>query len=83
MVGFGIGQADLENAEAAINALDEADVVRESVEEGDAAVAEAVDPVGDLVAEVATGEDGSRLGRELGLVEPALAVALAGVELLA
>lgn len=83
VIGLGIRQADLEDGEARVDGLDQADIMGESMEEGDAAVAEAVDTVGYLVAEVAAGQDGSRLARELGLVESALDSALAGVELLA
>ena len=60
MIGFAIGQADLEDGQAGIDGVDQADVAGELMKEGDAAVAEAMDAVGDFVAEVAAGEDGSR-----------------------
>ena len=82
MIGFGIGQAKLENGQARIDEGDQADVASELMKEGDTAEAEAMDPVRDFVAEVAASEDGSRAVGKLGLVEPALDFALAGEQLL-
>ena len=83
MIGFGIGQADLEDGQAGIDEGDQADVAGELMKEGDAAVAEALDPVSDFVAEVAAGEDRSRAFGKFGFVEPALDFALAGEQLFA
>ena len=83
MIGFGIRQANLEDGQAGIDGVDQADVAGELMEEGDAAVAEALDPVGDFVAEVAAGEDRTGLLGKFGFVEPALDFALAGDQLLA
>ena len=83
VIGFGIGQADLEDGQAGIDEGDQAEVAGELMEERDAAVAEAMDSVSDFVAEVAAGEDRSRAFGKLGLVEPALDFALAGEQLFA
>ena len=57
MIGFVIGQTDLENAEALVDGVDEADVAGQLVEERDAAIAQAVDAFGDFIAEIAAGQD--------------------------
>ena len=81
MIGFGIGQMNLENVQTRIDGVEQADVAGELVKEGDAAEAEAMDAVGDFIVEVAAGQDRPRLLGKLGLVEAALDFALAGGQL--
>src|ERR1700722_4815686 len=83
VIGFGIRQPDLEDTKPSIESVYQADVAGELMKEGDAAVAEAVDTVGDFVTEVAPGQDGSRIFGKLGFVKPSLDFALAGFQLFA
>ena len=82
MIGFGIGES-FENGKAPVDGVNETYVARQFVEERDAAIAQTVDAFGDLIAEVAAGQDRPGLLRKLGLVEPALDFALAGEQLFA
>ena len=66
---------------ASVDGVDEADVACQFVEERDAAIAQAVDAFGDLIAEIAAGQDGAGLLGKLGFVEAALDFALAGSQL--
>jgi hypothetical protein len=81
VVGFGIEQTHLENSEARVDGIDEADVACQLMEERDAAVAQAMDAFGNLIAEIAAGQDGAGLFGKLGFVEAAMDFALAGSQL--
>ena len=83
MIGLAIGQAELEDGQAGIDEGDQTALAGELMKEGDATVAEALDPVRDFVVQVAAREDRSRAFGKLGLVEPALDFALAGAQLFA
>jgi hypothetical protein len=81
MVGFGIRETNLENGKVFVDGVNEAYVACQLVEERDAAIAQAVNAFGDLIAEIATGQDGARLFGKLGFVQAALDFALAGSQL--
>ena len=83
MIGLGIGETDFENSEARVDGINEANVARQFVEEGDAAKAQAVNALGNLIVEITAGEDGAGLLGKLGFVEAALDIALAGGQPLA
>lgn len=70
MIGFGVGQVDFEEMKFAIDGVDEAD----------AAVADAMNAVGDFVADIAGGEDGPMTAAGFGFVEAALDTALVSVQ---
>jgi hypothetical protein len=81
VVGFVVGQVDLEDMEVSIKPVDEAQLTGEQVKGADAAVADAVAAVTDLEVNVAGGEHGFGATTEIGLVQAALDLALAVVEL--
>ena len=57
MIGFGIEETNLENFEASVDGVDEADVACQFVKKRDAAIAQTMDPFGNLIAEIAAGQD--------------------------
>ena len=63
-----------------IDAIDEPDLVREQMKGADAAEADAVDAVGNLVANVGGREDGPIAANRFGFVEPTLNSALVSAE---
>ena len=73
---------DLEEMEPLVDGVVQAELTDEGVEGADAAVGDAVRSPGDLVVDVAGGEDGSVSVGELGRVEASLDAALAGGEFL-
>ncbi len=82
MIGFGIRETNLENGKACVDGVDSRPMSRASWwKRGDAAIAQAVDAFGDLIAEIAAGQDGAGLFGKLGFVEAALDFALAGSQL--
>src|SRR6185369_12470804 len=82
MVGIVIGQMDLEQMQALVNPLDEAEPPGQEMEGTDASVSDAAGAVADLVVNVAGREHGLRTTTEVGLIEAALDPTLAGLELL-
>jgi hypothetical protein len=66
-----------------VSRLSMAYVACQLVEERDAAIAQAMDTVRDLIAEIAAGQHGARLLGKLGLVEATLDFALAVSQALA
>ena len=83
MIGFGIGETDLENGKALVDGVNKAYVARQFVEERDAAIGQTVNASRELIAEIAAGQDGAGLLGKLGLVEAAVDFALAGGQLFA
>ena len=81
MVGFAIRETNLENGKAFVDGVYEPYVACQLVEERDAAIAQAMDAFGDLIAEIAAGQDGASFFGKLGFVEAALDFALAGSQL--
>ena len=81
MVRLGVGETNLENGEASVDGVDEAYVACQLVEERNAAIAQTVDAFGNLIAEIAAGQDWAGLLGKLGFVEAALDFALAGSQL--
>ena len=77
MVGFVVGQMELEQVQAAVDGVDEAELAGQGVDGADAAVADAAGAVGDLVVDVAGGEHGLVAAAQVGLVEAAFDPALA------
>ena len=54
MIGFVIGQMNLEQVETSVDGLDEAELVGEGMHGADATVADAAGALGDLVVDVAS-----------------------------
>ena len=80
MIGFVIGETNFEQVKALIDGIDESDALDEQMKGPDAAVADAVNAVGDFVVNIAGGENGSMAGEWFGFIEAALNSALASVE---
>ena len=83
VVGLVVGQVDLEQVQAVVDGVDEAELAGQGVDGADAAVADAAGAVGDLVVDVAGGEHRLAAAAQVGLVEAALDAALAVGQLLA
>ena len=71
---------DLEQVQTVVDGVDEAALACEEMKGADAAEGDAAAALGDVVVDVACLEDGLGAIAELGLVEPALDLALARVE---
>ena len=82
MIRFMVRHVNDEQMESAIDGVDEADASSEKVEGADAAVADAMNAVGDFVVDVGSGEDRSSAAVTCGFVEPTLHPALASAELM-
>ena len=80
MIGFVIGLMNDKQMEIAIDGVDESDAACEEMEGADAAMADAVNAVGDFVVNIAGGENGSMAGEWFGFIEAALNSALASVK---
>jgi hypothetical protein len=83
VVGLVVGQVELEQVQATVDGLDEADLACQGVQGPNAAAAEAAGAVGDLVVDGAGGEHGLSAVRDVGLVQAAFNAALAVGQLLA
>jgi hypothetical protein len=71
-----------EQMQSPINGVDEADASREQMESADAAVADAVNAVGDFVVDIGRGEHGPVATARFGFIEPTPHTALATVEVM-
>src|ERR1044071_267183 len=80
VIGFIIGQMNLEEMESAIDGVDEADAACQEVKGADAAMADGVGALGDFVVDVAGGEDRPLAADGPGFVEPLLDSALVSLE---
>ena len=80
MIGFVIEHVNLEEMEFAIDGIDEAETLGEEMKGADAAMADAVNAVGDFVVDVAGREDGSMAAVGFGFIEPALDTTLVSVQ---
>ena len=80
VIGFMIRHVNDEQMQSLIDGVDEADASREQMESADAAVADAVNTVGDFVVDIGRGEDGPIAADRLGFIEPTLHTALASAE---
>ena len=80
MIGFMVKHVNLEEMEFAIDGVDEADALGEEMKGADAAVADAVNTLGDFVVDVAGGEDWAIRAAGFGFIEPTLDTALVSVE---
>jgi len=69
VVGFVVGQVDLEQVQFIVDGVDEADAPGQEVERADAAVSEAAVPLGKFVMDVGRFEDGRVEILELGFFE--------------
>ena len=83
VIGFVIRQMDLEQVQAAVDGVDQAELPGQEVDGADAAVGDAAAAVADFVVDVAGGEHGSGAVAEVGLVEASLDPALAAGQFLA
>jgi hypothetical protein len=81
MVGLVIGQMDLEEMEALVNAVDESEPTGEEMKGAEAAVSDTPRAVADLVVQVAGGEHGLGAASEVRLVETTLNPALTLLQL--
>jgi len=81
MIGFVIGEMNLEQVQFAIDGVDESNASSQQVKRADAAVRDAVNAVGNFVVNVAGREDGPIAATGFAFVKPALKTALASVEL--
>jgi hypothetical protein len=77
MVRFMVGQVDLQQLQAAVQGVDEAELAGESMNEADAAEGDAVGTFGDLIVNVAGSHHGLGAAAEILLVQSALDPALA------
>ena len=77
VVGLVVGQVELEQVQALVDGVDEAELAGQGVDGADAAVGDAAGAVGDLVVDVGGGEHGSGAAAEVGFVEAAFDAALA------
>ena len=80
MIGFVIGEVNLEQMKALVDEVDQPDFLGEQVKGADAAVADAVHTLGDFVVDVAGGKDGTIAANGFGFVEATLDSALASAE---
>ena len=80
MIGFVIGEMNLEQMEALVDAIDEPDFLGEQMKSADAAVADAVNAIANLVVNVGGREDGPMAADRFGFIEPTLDSALASAE---
>ena len=80
MIGFVVGHVNLEEMEFAIDGVDKADALGEEMKGADAAMADAMNAVGDFVVDIAGGENGAIGAAGFGFIEPALDTALVSVE---
>jgi hypothetical protein len=84
MIGVAVRQMDFEDVQAPIDGIDQADVLGEFVQQGNAAESTAIDAVVEFEAKVAaTAKDGPGAIRQFGLVEAAPQQSLACVEFVA
>ena len=80
MIGFVIGEMNLEHMEALVDAIDETDLLGEQMKSADAAVADTVNALGNLVVNVGGREDGPMAADRSGFIETTLDSALASTE---
>jgi hypothetical protein len=69
-----------EQVQSPIDGVDETDAAREQLESADAAVADAVNAVGDFIVNVRRGKNRPIVTDRFGFIEPTLHTALASVE---
>ena len=78
MIGFVVGQMDLEQVQAAVDGVDQAEPAGQGMDGADAAAGDAAGALGDLVVDVAGGQHGLGAAAQVLLVQapfdPALAV---------
>ena len=82
VIGLVVGQVDLEQVQAAVDGVDEAELAGQQVDGADAAVADAAAALGDFVVDVAGGEHGLGTAAQVALVEAVLDAALAAGQFL-
>jgi hypothetical protein len=83
VVGLVVGEVEREQVEAAVDGVDEADLVCQGVQGSNAAAAEAAGAVGDLVVDVPGSEHRTLAVEDVGFAEAAGDAALAVGQLLA
>jgi hypothetical protein len=80
VVGLVVGQVDLQEVQAAVDGVDQAQASGQQVDGADAAGADAAAAAGDLVMDVAGGEHGSVAATDIGPVQAAFDAALVVVQ---
>src|SRR5262249_18710058 len=80
VVRFMVGEGDLEDLQPLVDGLDEAEALRQGMDGPDATVADPVDTSRNRIVDVGRREQGSRAAADVGLVQAALAAALAVVQ---
>jgi len=80
VIGFMVRHVNDEQVQSLIDGVDETDASCEQMESADAAVADAVNAVGDFVVDVGRGKHGPMAAEWFAFVEASLDTALASVE---
>jgi hypothetical protein len=81
VIGFVVGEVELQQVQAVVDGVDEAHVARQGVQGADAAAADGAGAVGDLIVDVGGGKHRPSAAVHIGLVETAPDPALAAVQL--
>jgi hypothetical protein len=81
VVGLVVGQVELEQVQTTVDGIDETDLARQGMNGASTATGDAARTVGDLVMDMAGGEQGTLTVPGVRLVEATLDAALAVVQL--